>query len=1054
MALAYLLSPTFQIENSAGKPATGGYIEVYVAGSRNKYYCASDFDGTLLPFRIPLDSLGSNVVLADDSQAYDVYVYNRYGGELMSRYNVRPGAGGGGIGSLVSTDESIIITTTDTGATDIRTNTTPPSILRATAQDLSADGQFVFSEVERDGQNAVVDNNGRIIVNEGWWHYDAIARIRWPGNPEVNETQSISIYTRNNVSDSMTFDLSYAHSETVQVSGEYKATENGTQLVVGITGMAPGMTVSLVDFGVHSIVGEGAGGKYNAGEGIVIDEPNRVISIDPDVVQEKLTAGTGISIDENNVISVTEDLDNDFVTLSPVVAPPDGSGLFIEAGIGLRERVLDYKYYELPAIQVGGSETESTYIVAAPWKFRTLYDINTNTSVSNMSAVGFFLYANVPGGSANLANCVVEWSVDKNHTAYLRSKTLVVPTYTSETPYVPCNAQDFKRGGYFFTFPVPSSAFVDKMLEDDMFDVGGDWSGYSGARGTMYFALYNTVTHQYMSLPKTDGEKMAVQKQYNLQVDYTKVQPRLTAGSNITITDNVISATAEPQVQADWAQSDTTAVDYIKNKPENLVQDADYVHTDNNYTDADAAKLSGIAAGAEVNVQSNWTEADTTADSYIQNKPSETTLTAGSNITITESGSTLTIAATAAPQQQANWTESDSTSVQYIQNKPTPTNLVAGTNITIVDDAQNNTVTISAASVNVPVQDVQINGTSVVNAQGIAEVPRQVNADWNSSAGASEILNKPNLATVATSGDYNDLSNLPSIQAPMSAGTNIDITNDTISVDMTASSTSANAREAISSVSQSADGSVSATVRKVVGSEWTMCQVNSASSSKFLKIAEFNCYSGFRYVGSGYTDLIVKVCDADDARMYTVGVGIMQAANGNHNFSAAMRPKIDYLRGNATQPIKSFYLFSDKPYGDSQVSATLSLWVEFNTIEYNMWTFEAVLNTVVGGTGSDYAENAWTFADGKRSLESSLPSGGWQLNSGAPVAVNVPAVDSSTNGKVLTASYDTSTYTASYSWQTPASAPVTDVEVGGVSVVNAQGVAEVPSIPVIGTITL
>lgn len=1040
MALAYLLSPTFQIENSAGKPATGGYIEVYQAGSRNKYYCASDFDGTLLPFRIPLDSLGSNVILADDSQAYDVYVYNRYGGELMSRYNVRPGAGGGGIGSLVSTDESIIITTTDTGATDIRTNTTPPSILRATAQNLSADGQFVFIEVERDGQNAVVDNNGRIIVNEGWWHYDAIARIRWPGNPEVNETQSISIYTRNNVSDSMTFDLSYAHSETVQVSGEYKATENGTQLVVGITGMAPGMTVELIDFGIHSIVGEGAGGKYNAGEGIVIDEPNRVISIDPDVVQEKLTAGTGISIDENNVISVTEDVDNDFVTVSPVVAPPDGSGLFIEAGIGLRERVLDYKYYELPAIQVAGSETESTYIVAAPWKFRTLYDINTNTSVSNMSAVGFFLYANVPGGSANLANCVVEWSVDKNHTAYLRSKTLVVPTYTSETPYVPCNAQDYKRGGYFFTFPTPSSAFVDKMLEDDRFDAGGDWSGYSGARGTMYFALYNTVTHQYMSLPKTDGEKMAVQKQYNLQVDYTKVQPRLTAGSNITITDNVISATAEPQVQADWAQSDTTAVDYIKNKPDlsvyatqtdltnglatkqdvisdlatiragaeagaTAVQDADYHHTDNNYTDADVAKLSGIEAGAQVNVQSDWTEANTSAESFILHKPEMKELVAGSNITITE-------------------------------------------------PAGSNTVTIAASVPTVPVQDVQIDGTSVVNAQGIAEVPRQVNADWSSSAGASEILNKPNLATVATSGDYNDLSNLPSIQAPMSAGTNIDITNDTISVDMTASSTSANAREAISSVSQSADGTVSASARKVVGSEWTMCQVNSASSSKFLKIAEFNCYSGFRYVGSGYTDLVVKVCDADDARMYTVGVGIIQAANGNHNFSAAMRSKIDYLRGNATQPIKSFYLFSDKPYGDSQVSATLSLWVEFDTIEYNMWTFEAVLNTVVGGTGSDYAENAWTFADGKRSLESALPTGGWQLNSGAPVPVNVPTVGSGDNGKVLTASYDSNTYTARYSWQTPPSAPVTDVEVGGVSVVNAQGVAEVPSIPVIGTTTL
>ena len=40
----------------------------------------------------------------------------------------------------------------------------------------------------------------------------------------------------------------------------------------------------------------------------------------------------------------------------------------------------------------------------------------------------------------------------------------------------------------------------------------------------------------------------------------------------------------------------------------------------------------------------------------------------------------------------------------------------------------------------------------------------QVNSDWNASSGVAEILNKPSLATVATSGDYNDLSNQPTIR--------------------------------------------------------------------------------------------------------------------------------------------------------------------------------------------------------------------------------------------------------------------------------------------------
>jgi hypothetical protein len=57
-------------------------------------------------------------------------------------------------------------------------------------------------------------------------------------------------------------------------------------------------------------------------------------------------------------------------------------------------------------------------------------------------------------------------------------------------------------------------------------------------------------------------------------------------------------------------------------------------------TDAQFNKLDGIAPGAQVNVQSDWTETDTTADSYIENKPviptdfGVTQITAGTNITI------------------------------------------------------------------------------------------------------------------------------------------------------------------------------------------------------------------------------------------------------------------------------------------------------------------------------------------------------------------------------------------------------------------------------------
>lgn len=116
---AYLLAPTFQFVNSAGKPITGGWMEVYIHGTRTKYYCCSDWDGTLHPFKIPLDSLGSNIVLASPAFAYDVYVYNRFGSLIMSRYNVIPTTGGAsGVVpvdiTIESQDETVDVTVSGT----------------------------------------------------------------------------------------------------------------------------------------------------------------------------------------------------------------------------------------------------------------------------------------------------------------------------------------------------------------------------------------------------------------------------------------------------------------------------------------------------------------------------------------------------------------------------------------------------------------------------------------------------------------------------------------------------------------------------------------------------------------------------------------------------------------------------------------------------------------------------------------------------------------------------------------------------------------------------
>lgn len=71
--------------------------------------------------------------------------------------------------------------------------------------------------------------------------------------------------------------------------------------------------------------------------------------------------------------------------------------------------------------------------------------------------------------------------------------------------------------------------------------------------------------------------------------------------------------------------ADAQAWTDITGKPSNIVTDASYVHTDNNFTTTLKDKLDGIASGAEVNVNADWNAVS--GDAEILNKPSIPTAT-------------------------------------------------------------------------------------------------------------------------------------------------------------------------------------------------------------------------------------------------------------------------------------------------------------------------------------------------------------------------------------------------------------------------------------------
>ena len=70
--------------------------------------------------------------------------------------------------------------------------------------------------------------------------------------------------------------------------------------------------------------------------------------------------------------------------------------------------------------------------------------------------------------------------------------------------------------------------------------------------------------------------------------------------------------------KSDLAQSVQETLDDVGNKVD---KETGKGLSTNDYTTAEKTKLAGIAAGAEVNVQPNWTQTDTSADDYIKNKP-------------------------------------------------------------------------------------------------------------------------------------------------------------------------------------------------------------------------------------------------------------------------------------------------------------------------------------------------------------------------------------------------------------------------------------------------
>lgn len=205
------------------------------------------------------------------------------------------------------------------------------------------------------------------------------------------------------------------------------------------------------------------------------------------------------------------------------------------------------------------------------------------------------------------------------------------------------------------------------------------------------------------------------------------------------------------QVNADWEA--TSGVSEILNKP-NLATVA---------TTGDYGDLVNTPSIPAAQVNSDWAETNTASKAYIENKPDLSVYAQSSDLaTVATTGSYDDLSdkpSIPAAQIQSDWTESDSTSKAYIQHKPDLSVYAQSANLATVattGDYSDLSNTPSLATVATTGDYADLSNKPSIPAA-------QVNSDWDAQSGVAQILNKPNLATVATSGSYNDLSNKPTI---------------------------------------------------------------------------------------------------------------------------------------------------------------------------------------------------------------------------------------------------------------------------------------------------
>lgn len=518
---AYLLCPTFELSNSEGKPLTNGYIELYIAGTRDKYYAASDFAGTLHPFQIPLDSLGSNIVLVSPDNAYDIYVYNRFGNLVMSRYNVVPtnGAAGGGSSSsnisIESGDGTIVVTESTDPETGVKTfDLSVPSVsgnpsfwtgqgaatMGVTISDTEYHKLDISNHSIRNRNNDITVVDGEFNLKKGVYFWNVTVQLdKYEGHDNTRQRVFIeSGYNRG----AYTMDMTHDETETISFSGITVADYNGTKQDIKIKseGESPFKAV-LYNISIHklnqNVLGDSSGGHA-------------------------YTAGNYIEITRDDVINVTG-----LTTPEDVEAMIDAaitavvSGDIYTAG--------DYINIDNNVINVTGLQPEGDYLTQAD-----LEGYATEIYVDN-SVSSFTTHTEVYNATVTSIE-VATGAIPDTEEVYFEEINLEDYALASAIPVVTGYATHTE----VYESTVTAVQLVTAQITDQL--EAGD-----------YVSIVNNTINVTGLQPEGD---------YATQTDVYE--------ATVTAIEHVTALIPEAQVQSDWTEADNNDPSYIQNKPEEV----------------------------------------------------------------------------------------------------------------------------------------------------------------------------------------------------------------------------------------------------------------------------------------------------------------------------------------------------------------------------------------------------------------------------------------------------------------------------------------------------